>query len=127
MGLGIDFGDLGVDFVTDFEDVGGFADLFAGDLGDVDEAVCAGDDFGESAEIGEGDDLDVSDVAFLVLVGEDLPRILFRILAGEGDALCVFVDILYDYVDHVSDLEDVGRVSESLPADIFIKTIYRLR
>ena len=82
--------------------------MVLGELGDVDQALDAGQDLDEGPE---GDDLRhlaLDHVALLVLVEDPLPRVLLGLLQAQRDALAVAVDVEHLDADRVADRDDLG-------------------
>ena len=75
-----------------------------GNLRDVNQAVHTGHDFGKCAEGHHVDDLHGSNVADLVLIGEDLPGIHFLGLIAKGNALFLGIEVLDKDIDVLAEL-----------------------
>ncbi len=105
-------------FGARLDDFAGVLDVVVGKLGDVDQALDAGEDFDEGAE---GDDLShraLEHVAGAVGADHPLPRILLGLLQAEGDALAVAVDV-EDFDPHgVADRDDFGGVVDVAPGKL---------
>ena len=114
----VDLEDLHPDLLARLDDLAGGLDVVLGELGDVDEALDAGDDLDEGAE---GDDLGhlaLERGAGAVGVEDRLPRVLLRLLEAERDPLAVAVDVEHLDLDRLADLEDLGRVVDVAPGDL---------
>ena len=91
----VDVDDLDRDVVAFLADVGDFADAVVGHLGDVEQTFLSGQDFHESAEVLDGNDLAAVDLADLGFAGVGFDFafdfIEDRFVAGEdGDGAVVF-------------------------------------
>ena len=102
--LHVDVDDLGFHFLTFGQHVFGLADAAVSDLGNVDQAVDAGDDFSESTEVHELDHLNGSNVAHVVLLTKDGPGVVLSGLVTQGDLLLFGI---------VGDDENVNLVAHS--------------
>ena len=111
----VDSCDLSLNFLTNLEFVFGLSDLVVCYLADVDKSVAAGNDFSERAERHKADDLNVCNIAYSVLLSEDVPRVHFLCLVTEGDSALFAVEGLYIYMDLVSNLNNLGRMLDSSP------------
>ena len=114
----VDLEDLDLELVAGTNDLGGALDVVLGELGDVDEALDAGQDLDEGAEGDDLGDLAVDRVALLVLVQDLLPRVLLGLLQAQGDPLAVAVDVEHLDVDGVADREDLGRMVDVAPGEL---------
>ena len=107
--LFVDLEDLDVEFRARLDHFDGVLDVVVGKLGDVDQALDAGEDFDEGAE---GDDLGdraLEHVAGTVGADDPLPRVLLGLLETERDALAVAVDVEHFDPHRVADRDDFGR------------------
>ena len=89
----VDLEDPHPGLLTGLDDLARGLDVVLGKLGDVDEALDAGDDLDEGAEGDDLRDLALEDVVRLVLVEDRLPRVLLGLLETERDPLAVAVDV----------------------------------
>ena len=87
----------------------GLADAAVGDLGDVDQAVGAGQHFRKSAEGHQFDDLDLRDIADGVGLGEHLPGVQVRVAVAEGDLVVLLIEVDDVNVDLVADVQDIAQ------------------
>ena len=102
----VDVGDLAVDDLALLQDIVRFLDALVGDLGNVDEAVDAGDDVGECTERGHADDGSVDNVADFIGLGENDPGVVFVFLVTKRDALVLEgFDVNFDRVAAASYLQ----------------------
>ena len=81
----IDGSDLRIDDLTLRENILRLLNAAVSDLGDVDQAVHAGNHLSESAEGHQLDDPDLGGVAHAVLVHEHFPGIHAVVLGAQGD------------------------------------------
>ena len=114
----VDLENLHADLLARLDDLAGGLDVVLGELGDVDEALDAGDDLDERAEGDDLRDLAGERGAGAVGVEDRLPRVLLRLLEAERDALAVAVDVEDLDLDRLADLEDLGRMVDVAPGDL---------
>ena len=88
------------------------------DLGDVDQAVNAGDDLGKSTEGHQFDDLDGGHVAHGILLGEYGPRLLRVILHAQRDLLLLGVEGDDVHIHGVAHGDDLGGVLDAGPGQL---------
>ena len=96
----------------------GFSTWCCGELGDVHEALDAGDDLDEGAERDDLRDAPLDDVALLVGVDHLLPRVGLRLLEPERDPLALAVDVEHLDLDLLPDLEQLGRMVHVAPGEL---------
>ena len=92
--------------------------MVVGKLGDVNQALDAGEDFDEGAE---GDDLGHRSLEHVTgTVGADhpLPGVLLSLLQAEGDALAVAVDVEHFDPHRVADRDDFGGMVDVAPGKL---------
>ena len=114
----VDSCDLSLNFLTNLEFVFGLSDLVVCYLADVDKSVAAGNDFSERAERHKADDLNGCNIAYSVLLSEDVPGVHFLCLVAERDSALFAVEGLYIYMDLVSNLNNFGRMLDSSPGQL---------
>ena len=100
------------------DDLGRALDVVLGKLGDVDQALDAGQDLDEGAEGDDLGDLALDDVALLVLVEDPLPRVLLGLLEAQRDPLAVAVDVEHLDPDRVADREHLGGMVDVAPGEL---------
>ena len=88
------------------------------DLAYVNKSVNAGNDLRKSAEGHKAYDLDVRGIADLILVVENEPRIGILGLVSERDSALLAVDRLYEHLDNIADLDDLGGMMDSSPGKL---------
>ena len=114
----VDLEDLDPDGLARLDDLARGLDVMLGELGDVDEALDAGDDLDERAEGDDLGDLALERGAGAVGVEDRLPRVLLRLLEPERDPLAVAIDVEDLDRDRLADLQDLGRMVDVAPGDL---------
>lgn len=109
---------FGVDHVADSQDISNFCDVLVGDLGDVNQAVNAGDDLCKRTKSGDGDDLDRNDHVNGVVAFEDFPGVVFALLVAQGDFFLLGVDVFDVYFDVVANVNHFFRGFDSGPGEL---------
>src|SRR5712664_1078081 len=111
--------DLHVELVPFLDDIAGVLHPLVAKLGDVHEALDAGLDLHERAEVGHLGDLALHAAADGVLVGQLGPWIRMELLDAQREALVLDVDVEHHRLHLVALLEQVARVLDALrPADV---------
>jgi hypothetical protein len=89
-----------------------------GQLGDVDQALDAGQDLHECAEGNDLRDLAVQHVTRLVALDHPLPGVLLSLLEAEADPLTVAVDVQHLDSHGVADPDHFGRMVDVAPREL---------
>ena len=100
------------------DDLARALDVVLGELGDVDEALDAGDDLDEGAERDDLGHLALEDVAGPVLVEHPLPRVLLGLLEPERDPLAVAVDVEHLDPHRLADREHLRGMVDVAPGEL---------
>src|SRR3989440_2755682 len=111
--VGVDADDEQRELVADADDVVGPVDRPVRHLRDVQEAVHAGLELDERAEVGEPDDLAGDARAHRVALGDRRPRVGLDLLEPEGDPLVLLVDVEDLRLDLLPLLENFRRVADA--------------
>ncbi len=88
------------------------------ELGDVDEALDAGQDLDERAEGDDLRDATLDDVALVVVLEHLLPRVALGLLETERDPLPVAVDVEHLDLHVLADFENLGRMVDVRPREL---------
>ena len=116
--LAVDLEDQHVDGIALRDDLARVLDVVARELGDVHEALDAGEDLDERAEGDDLRDAPLDDVALAVRVDHLLPGIRLRLLEAERDPLPLAVDVEHLDLDGLADLEHLRRVVDVRPGQL---------
>ena len=87
-------------------------------LRDVDQPFDALLDFDECAVVGQADDLAANPGVRRVVGRSVLPRIVLQLLEAQRDAFLLSVELQYDDVQFVTDLELLGRMVDATPRNV---------
>ena len=110
---------FGFVFLAQFEVFAGIDRLVApADLGDVDQPFDTRLDLEECAVIFDIDDLAFDGGTFFDLLAEDFPRVRGQLLETERDPLLVLVEIEYNDVDLLVELQYLVGVVDPAPGNI---------
>ena len=116
--IAVDLEDADVDGLALGDDLARVLDVMGGELGDVHEALDAGEDLDEGAEGHDLRDAPLDDVVLVVVLDHLLPRVGLRLLEAERDPLAVPVDVEHLHLDRLPDLEHLGRVVDVTPGEL---------
>ena len=111
----VDVGNLDFDLLTDGKNILGFCNSVVGDLGDVDKTVNAGDDVRKSAEGSHADNFNLRGGTDGIISLEDFPGVVLFLFVAEADFLVLLVNVLYEYLKGIADLNNVGGVRNAQP------------
>ena len=116
--VAVDLEDQHVDRIALRDDLARVFDVVIGELGDVHEALDAGEDLDEGAERDDLRHAALDDVALAIAVEHLLPRVGLRLLEAQRDSLPLTVDVEHLDVDGLADLEHLGRVVDVRPGEL---------
>src|ERR1035437_3483772 len=105
--------------IAGVDHIGGLAHLLGpGHLGEMHQAFDALLQFDESAEIGDARHATLDALAYLVLVGDQVPGVRLELLEPERNAFLAGIDLEDARLHLVADLEDVGGLVDAAPGDV---------
>src|SRR5206468_1792107 len=111
--------DYSIDVVTLLEDVGRLVDAFGpGHLGHVDEALDAGLDPNEGAEVGEPSDGSGDTLADGVALSGRVPGLRLKLLEAERDSLALRIELENFDFDLLTGGENFFRACDARPGDV---------
>ena len=90
----------------------------------MNQAVDAAIQTDEDTEVSDGLDLAGNTVALGVSFGKQLPRVGFALLQTQGDTTTLFVDVQNHHVNHVANVDNLGRV-DVLVGPIHLGYVYQ--
>ena len=118
MPLRVDLDDPQLDVLTFAHNLLRMRDPLVTQLGDVHQALNAGLELGERAELGQLGDLGRYGIADVVLLLDARPGVLLDLLQAEGDLLVLAVDANHAHVDLLADAQHLTGVLDLAPAQL---------
>ena len=117
--LAVEVEDDGFHLVAHLQEVLGGAQVLApAHLADMDEAFNAGHDLDKGTVVGDDDDLALDVVTLLEVRVEGIPGVRSELLETEGDAALGLVEVEYDNVDLLVELDNLLGVVDAAPAEV---------
>ena len=117
--LTVDRKNLGLDLVTDFEELLGAVEPGRpAHLGDMDKTLDTGLDLDESAVVGDQDHFTLDSVTDLDILVEIVPRMRSELLVTESDPLLAGIELLDDNLDLLVQGDDLLRIVDPTPAEV---------